>query len=176
MNQAIFPPVSVKYFNTLIDAMKCMSSDLIINPDHNHAEAALICLYSSAKKSVKILSGDMERAGGHSQKMIESWNKIVNDPQIEVEILLEEGTSHDSFRLNYASKMKAFNNKITYLDTHRYEDFCKKNNNSNPIHFTIIDDISYRYEYNTTDHKAYLCFSDQKMAGKLATKFNELKM
>jgi len=177
MDRPIFPNVSVEYFNILVSASAKDKSELITNPDQQHAEAALIFLYAKAKKRVRILSGDMFRDGKHTLKLKEKWEKIIFNPEIKLEVIIDEtDQDKESYRLKLLKDNlgAAYNNSLHELDRDYYTKLVHAMDNHKPFHFTLVDDRAYRFEYDTINHKAYLNFNDVDAVKRLNSQFEKL--
>ena len=169
------PKVSVKYFNKIASAAKTSSSRIIMNPDFSHAELALIFLYATARRSVKIFCGDMNENHIPSLRLQEKWTSLVLNDKIHLEVITQNPDSK-AFRMSFLRDHidVGLNNEIHPLDEDQYQELLNAVDGHRDFHFTTVDGIAYRYEYDTIDHKAYVNFHDRTTTQKLEHYFELL--
>lgn len=171
----IFPNVSVDYFNLLVESSERMSVDEIIIPNAQHAEASLVFLYSKAVKQIRIM-GDLIQGEFVSYKLKDKWEKAVQNPAVEVSVIATD-SAHDTYQFKFLKEHlgMGLNNHLYGLDQSTYTRLTQSTKASSDFNFTIIDNKSYRFEYDTIKHKAYLNFNDRNVAQRLNNYFERLK-
>jgi len=147
-----------------------------MNPGSDHAEAALVFVYGTATKSIKIFCEDMNSSKIPSQSLLDNWWEVVRNPDIKVEVIAEV-PDKDSPRLNILREYNdsEYSNALYSLDTEAYNNALLKIKGNQPFHYTIADGRVYRFEFDTVNHKAYLNFNDTNIYNRLNLMFNDLK-
>jgi len=112
-----------------------------------------------------------------SFKLKEKWEKIVTDGNVKLEVIAEDPEA-DSYRLGFLRDhlSQEFNNHLYSLNTENYDKIKNESiKDGENFHFTVVDGVSYRFEYDVEEHKAYLNFNDIKTTQRLEGFFSDLK-
>ena len=173
--QKKFPSVPVTYFNTLVQSGKLSSPKVIKNLNLNSAEAALVFLYTKARRYVKIFD-DYNVGAVPSRKLKEEWQRLVMDENISLEVITHNPTSN-SCSLDFLKSHlhDRFNNRIYALNWEKYEELLSTVDSHKDFRFTTVDGIAYRYEYDTTGRKAFMNFNDRETSSKLERYFGIIR-
>lgn len=148
------------YKKDLEQASESKENRLIFNDRAEKANIFMNVLLNHAKKSVKIYSNNLNNEVTSLNGFIESFEKVLKNKDIKVEILLNEETNNTNIKKlldNYINEN--YNNYSRKL----FNKDCIKKVFDNDAHFIIIDEEAYRIEHDVVGYQAIGNFNNKEM-------------
>ena len=161
------------YVAYVCNLSKEKSRTVISNSDVNHAKIVLADLLRSAKRSVKIYCSeqDVEFFNQPDSSLRRVFHEFLADLQSrQVEVLLDGCSDTSIGMLKKLSIPKQIKIKVISPESRRQMKFDMGTENN--FHMLIVDDESYRYEYDTAKHAAICSFNDRLQCKQMESAFN----
>ena len=149
---------------------KTSSKKEFFNSDSGHAKIVLTALFRTAKERVRVFCKDMLSEVNAAPEYI-----------AEVKYFLERGGKLDILLHDYNESLKSkdiWNVLSSYIDKGQVSIKSNtekgfKNEDSNIVHFTVVDKIAYRYEFDIEKKQARGFFNDPDTAIGLCSGFDQ---
>jgi len=144
------------------------------NRDMLHGAIVMSQIFITAKSNINIFAGDFNGDICGKTMYQHSLKKAVQDNDVKVKIVFEEMPREESPGLKLIKSLLATNPENIQIKILN-DDFKKPGNNEALNHFTIADDLIFRYEIDKKNYKAFCNFDDKKLAEKLKANFEILE-
>jgi hypothetical protein len=163
----------VSYAAHVCKAAKEKSYAVISNADENHAEIVLSNLLKSARNKIEIYCSeqDLELFNQTDKAFRKSVHEFLRKPgTVQVNVLLEDCSDRlinmlKKFIIPEQIKIRKISPEVKSL-------MKSKIGSGNDFHMILVDNQSYRYEYNTEKHEAICSFNDEPQCQQLSSIFS----
>lgn len=144
------------------------------NKDMYHGTLVMTQLFKNAKKSIKIFAGDYNGDISDNDIYINSLRDALNNTSINTTVIFEKDPKKSKgFQLLSEFNSKKSGNLTVLLLKHDYKQKLERDFGKIE-HFTLVDDISFRYETDTIEYRAFCNFDDKVNSEILAKNFENL--
>lgn len=163
----------VSYAAYVCKSAKEKSRAVIPNADEEHAHVVLSNLLKSARNKIEIYCSeqDLELFNQTDKDLRKSVHEFLRNPgSVQVNVLLEDCSDRSinilkKFRIPEQIKIKKISPEAKSL-------MKLKIGSGKDFHMILVDNQSYRYEYNTEKHEAICSFNDEPQCQQLSSIFS----
>lgn len=163
----------VSYAAYVCKSAKEKSHAVISNADENHAEIVLSNLLKSARSKIEIYCSeqDLQLFNQTDKDFRKSVHEFLRNPgTVQVNVLLEDCSDRS---INILKKFRIPEQiKIRKVSPEAKSLMKSKVGSGNDFHMILVDNQSYRYEYNTEKHEAICSFNDEPQCQQLSSIFS----
>lgn len=136
---------------------------IVRNKGAHHANQFMQVLLLNAKETVKIYTQKLDKQVSSLPGFKEAFESVLQDPNIEVKIIMEENTDNSEIETVIESYSKPeYDNTIKIGLSKELKDCILDAFNGNDYHYTVVDRASYRIEEDIIGFKAYGSFYFEK--------------
>ncbi len=140
----------------------------LYNESIDHASIVVENLFRSARKSIDVLSGDMNpRVFGRNEVIEEANLFLISNPEHKIRVILEKD-------LPNARKIHPFFKKFGNLPNVELHIAPAELQARYNFHFIVVDEDCYRFENDRTLPAAVVAFGDQDGATHLGSLYDKL--
>ena len=161
--------MSMRAFQTCVGDYADRSNGLpIYNDSINHASIIIEELFRQAKRSIKIISGNLNtQAYGQKDIVVEALDSLSRGG-LTIQILLEIRLSEEEYETHplLTRIRKSRKCEIRTVPEHLSKLYS--------YHFLLVDDESYRFEGNKESIQAVAVFGDEPGASNLSQNFDDI--
>ena len=141
----------------------------LYNDSMEHAAIVLQSLLSRAERSIKLLTGELNRDTYGRQAIVKQVQRFLADKAHSVQILYE-----NEALVNAPAEEHPFLRAVKGYSQVELRHVPRWLQSSYDFHFLLIDDDSYRFEPNTARFAAVAAFGDEAAGQNLRDLFSKL--
>jgi hypothetical protein len=146
-----------------------------INSDEEHALDVFVNLFKSAEKIVRIFAGCLtSKVSNESEYIIAISDFIERGGEIKILLNKYNETAASSSNLIKRLSFYKYLEKPILVKRTEVKPYFASDPNKNEIHFTVIDNLSYRIETDVEARTADCNFNNEPLATNIVTFFDKV--